>query len=96
MEIDYIRPKIIIAAGNVAMNVFIDKPPGITKCRGTPFNYMLNDESYLVVPLYHPSYIKRAESYKEKFITVDGEFISDLEYIRDILYDNLKEDYIYE
>lgn len=98
MEIDYIRPKIVVAAGNVAISIFHDNYPGITKCHGEPFNYIINDESYLVIPIFHPSYVQRMRNFREKFENAIGAFIQDLEYIRDILYDNFKreEEFDYE
>jgi len=55
-EIAIINPKVICTLGSCATNTIMGKSIKITQARGAI--YLLND-TYLVVPTYHPSYVLR-------------------------------------
>lgn len=61
-QIAEINPKIIVTLGNTATKALLDNDEGITKIRGTFYNWRGNIQ---VLPMYHPSYLLRYPS-KEK------------------------------
>jgi len=48
-----VKPKLIFCCGNLAMKMLIKKS-GITNKRGSAFLYTLDEEDYVVVPIFHP------------------------------------------
>lgn len=54
-ELSYIRPRVIVALGKVALNYFFPAMKSITAARGQVFPY----EGIAVIPTWHPSYILR-------------------------------------
>lgn len=60
MQIDVVKPKVIILCGATAMESFIeDKKLTITKARGKIFEY---EDGIKLVPVFHPSYLLRQHS----------------------------------
>lgn len=59
-EILRTQPKVIVALGNVAMRVLIDRS-GIEAKRGYVYRYALGGFRCWVVPTYHPSFIMRGK-----------------------------------
>lgn len=56
-QIDLIKPKVIVAVGNFALNYFHGRM-GITKLRG---KWMDHDSGAKVMAIYHPAYLIRNE-----------------------------------
>ncbi len=54
-QIDALRPKVICTLGNVPLRALRGAGPGITRARGTAFDY----RGYTVIPTFHPSYLLR-------------------------------------
>jgi len=61
-QIAEINPEIIVTLGNTATKALLNNDQGITKVRGTFYNWRGNIQ---VLPMYHPSYLLRYPS-KEK------------------------------
>lgn len=61
-QIAEINPSVIVTLGNTATKLLIDPGQGITKVRGSFYNWRGNIQ---VFPMYHPSYLLRYPS-KEK------------------------------
>ncbi len=57
LQIAIIKPKIVVTVGNVATRFLINTDDGITKIHGIPI--AIEGVDYKIVPVYHPSYIKR-------------------------------------
>jgi uracil-DNA glycosylase family 4 len=60
-QIDIIQPKIIVALGSVALKYLTANEMKITKARGT----VIKQDSFVIVPTYHPSYVLRNMSVKK-------------------------------
>jgi DNA polymerase len=58
-QIRHIRPKIIVALGNVPAQYFLNTTDGITKLRGQFFPWKDGIE---IFPMFHPSYLLRNPS----------------------------------
>lgn len=58
-EIKLIQPKLIILLGAVALKNLLPAYPSITRYHGQELTLMLNNNSYPVIPIYHPSYLLR-------------------------------------
>ena len=79
MEIDYIRPKVIIPTGNIPLSILVTNLPGITKCHGQFFETVINEVMYPVVPIYHPSYLIRTKDInREKYKGLYRDYIEDI------------------
>ncbi|MFA7658444.1 MAG: uracil-DNA glycosylase [Candidatus Gastranaerophilaceae bacterium] len=62
LQIEILKPQIILICGRVALNSMLDTPLGITKVRGKWFDGPNNSK---MMPIFHPSYLLRNDS-KEK------------------------------
>ncbi len=63
IQINEVKPKVIVLCGATAMKSFIsDKKLTITKARGQIFEY---ENKVKLVPVFHPSYLLRQHSLKE-------------------------------
>jgi len=60
-QLDVIKPKVIVALGNIALQTLLNTPAGITDKRGRFYWYR---EGIKVMPTYHPSYLLRNEGKK--------------------------------
>ena len=60
-QIDILKPKVICTLGNVPLRALRGEGPGITRARGTAFEY----RGYQVIPTFHPSYLLRNEAAKK-------------------------------
>lgn len=83
------NPKIIYACGNLALRM-ITKKSGIRDKRGSVYRIDIEGKEYVVVPIYHPSYVFMEIEHKDQFIRDIK--LSYLKYIKDI-YQNLKLNY---
>ena len=61
-QIDWIRPKVIVALGATAVEGLLGKTVGITKLRGNWQTY----RGTPLMPTYHPAYLLRNQSLSEK------------------------------
>lgn len=64
-QIDIIKPKVIVSLGATATKYLLgDMKLAITKIRGNFYNY----ENTLLLPTYHPSYLLRSYSVKNRLL----------------------------
>ena len=61
-EIDLLKPKIIVALGQMASEYLTGDDSAVTDIRGTVYE----KESYIVIPTFHPSYLLRNPSAKKE------------------------------
>ncbi|MDR1477250.1 MAG: uracil-DNA glycosylase [Rickettsiales bacterium] len=59
IQMDTLRPRIILLCGSVAAASLMDEPRGITKIRGQWFDGPFGSR---MMPIFHPSYLLRNES----------------------------------
>ena len=64
-QIAAIKPKLIVALGNPAMQALLDTKQGITKMRGNFQDYPRNPE-IKVMPTFHPAYLLRSPDKKRE------------------------------
>jgi DNA polymerase len=64
-QIAAIRPKLIVALGNPAMQALLDTRVGITKMRGE-FHPFTRIEGIWVMPTFHPAYLLRSPDKKRE------------------------------
>ena len=64
-QIAAIRPKLIVALGNPAMQALLDTKIGITKMRGQLQDYP-RDSGIKVLPTFHPAYLLRSPDKKRE------------------------------
>lgn len=62
VQLEILKPKIILICGRVALNTFLPDKGGITKVRGQWFDGPYGSK---MMPIFHPSYLLRNDS-KEK------------------------------
>lgn len=62
-QLDVIKPKVIVALGNIAIQTLLNTPARITELRGRFYWYR---EGIKVMPTYHPSYLLRNEGKKRE------------------------------
>lgn len=62
-QLDVIKPKVIVALGNIAIQTLLNTPARITELRGRFYWYR---EGIKVMPTYHPSYLLRNEGKKKE------------------------------
>ena len=58
-QVAIIRPRVIVTLGGPASKLLLDTPKGITRLRGIWGSYQAGDETYPVMPTYHPAYLLR-------------------------------------
>jgi len=73
-QIALIKPKIIITLGGTAYHYLTGDDTGITKVRGT----LIKQETYTLIPTYHPSFLLRNPSAKK-------EVFEDLKKVRSLM-----------
>lgn len=56
-----LRPHVVLAIGDPALNFFWPDAPPISKIRGIPFPAQVGDHVFWVSSTFHPSYVTRAE-----------------------------------
>ncbi len=83
-QIQSIQPKIIATLGNYATKFVLGgfdpqkmkKVEGISKLHGVPTTITFNEQTYQVVPIYHPAAMmyrpKLRETFKEDFYVIDS------------------------
>lgn len=59
LQIQFIKPEIIIAVGNVPLYWLTQKFGGITKKRGKWLKWQRDSMSAMVMPVFHPSFLAR-------------------------------------
>ena len=59
MQLEILKPKIILICGSVALNSLLPDKGGITKVRGKWFDGPYNSK---MMPIFHPSYLLRNDS----------------------------------
>ena len=64
-QIEAIRPKLIVALGNPAMQALLDTKIGITKMRGQLQDYP-RVSAIKVLPTFHPAYLLRSPDKKRE------------------------------
>ncbi|MBI5286698.1 MAG: uracil-DNA glycosylase [Deltaproteobacteria bacterium] len=62
-QLEVIKPKIIVALGNISAQTLLNTTSGITELRGKFYWYR---EDIKVMPTFHPSYLLRNESKKKE------------------------------
>lgn len=58
-QVRIIKPRVIVTLGGPASKLLLDSPKGITHLRGIWGEYQAGDESYPVMPTFHPAYLLR-------------------------------------
>lgn len=61
-QIEVIRPAVVCPMGSVAAGALVERGARITRIRGQLFER----ESYVIIPIYHPSYLLRTPSAKKE------------------------------
>ena len=67
MQIEIIKPEIILLCGSTAVKSMLDVNEPISKIRGEWFEY---DSEIKMMPIFHPSYLLRNHSLEEDFLEV--------------------------
>lgn len=77
-QIEIIRPKVIVTLGGPAAKALLETDEGITRLRGTWYEYIEVDPPIPVMPTFHPAYLLRAYTRENR-----AKVWSDLQAVRD-------------
>jgi DNA polymerase len=58
-QVRIIKPRVIVTLGGPASKLLLESPKGITHLRGIWGAYQAGDETYPVMPTFHPAYLLR-------------------------------------
>lgn len=58
-QVRIIKPRVIVTLGGPASKLLLNTPKGITRLRGIWGDYQAGDETFPVMPTYHPAYLLR-------------------------------------